>query len=130
MTLARVLSILAFIPEYLTTMTVRELTNAASPLEKFEILADEIDKLHQKTSELEHRRSIDDLLEIVSLSDLAVVYGVPVAGLKKKLIQAGGEVFKIGKHRVIRKVKLVAVLENLERDSQGPPIQPPANYNN
>ena len=97
-------------------MTTRERTDSASPLEKFEILAEEIDQLRQEIDEANHKRPIEDLLEIIPVSELAMKYDVPLSGLKKKLILAGGEVFKIGKHSVIRKVKLLSVFESLERE--------------
>jgi hypothetical protein len=96
-------------------MTTREKTNAATPLEKFDILAAEIDQLRMKISALDRQRSVDELLEIVSLKELSLQYQVPLVGLRKKLIDAGGNVFKIGKHSVIRRVNLLSIFENLER---------------
>lgn len=96
-------------------MTTRERTDSASPLEKFETLADDIDRLRAKVIELEGQRSVDELLEIVHLDSLAEQLGVPVSGLRRKLSDAGGKIFKIGKLPVIRKIKLLAAFERIER---------------
>lgn len=50
-------------------MTTRERTEAASPLEKFEVLAEEIDRLRDELRRMRRGSSINDQLETVDLGD-------------------------------------------------------------
>jgi len=99
----------------LILMTTRENIESATPLEKFEILADDIDRLRNGLAESENQRTVDELLETVDLEKLANQYEISITSLRRKLLAAGAEVFKIGKRSVIRKIKLLAVFEKLEQ---------------
>lgn len=95
--------------------TTRERTENASPLEKFDVLAGDIDHLRLQIERVSGQQSVDDLLEVIEIADLAEKYGSPEKLLRKRLRDSGGEIFKIGKKWVIRKVKLLQVYEAFER---------------
>ena len=94
--------------------TTRERTGKVTPLEKFDVLAMDIDLLRHRVENLQSEQSMDDLLAVIEVEKLAVKFGVSPATMKKKLAAAGGQVVKIGKKYVIRKVSYLQVLENLE----------------
>ena len=63
---------------------------------------------------IQSEQSVDDLLETIDIAELGERFGASGETMKKRLIQAGGAVFKIGKKQVIRKVRFLEVLEHLE----------------
>jgi len=95
-------------------MTTREKTGKVTPLEKFDVLAGEIDALRQRIDNLQGVKTMDDLLAVVQIEELAKEFGVSLSTMRDKLKAAGGQVVKIGKKWVIRKVSYLEVLENLE----------------
>ncbi|MCH1508513.1 MAG: hypothetical protein L7T84_04855 [Akkermansiaceae bacterium] len=97
-------------------MTTRERTEKVSPLEKFVVLAGDIDRLRNQVENISLDQTIDELLEIIEVQDLAKRFGVSVLLMKKKLRAAGGSPFKLGKKWVIRKVGFLEVLQHLEQD--------------
>ena len=94
--------------------TTREKAGKVTPLEKFDVLAMDIDLLRHRVENLHSEQSMDDLLEVIEVEQLAAEYGVSFFTMRKKLTSAGGHVFKLGKKYVIRKVSYLQVLENLE----------------
>ena len=96
-------------------MTTRERTRELTPMEKFDVLAEDIDQLRLRFEQLHLQQSMDDLLEVVELSDLAEKYGSPEKLLRKRLKDSGAEIFKVGRKWVIRKVKLLEIYEAFER---------------
>lgn len=95
-------------------MTTSERTAVASPLDKFEVLAADIDDLRVKIQSLHGTQSIDDQIEIVNLKTLSRQHGLSLPTVRRRIEEAGGRVFKIGGQVVIRKVKLLEVFEQLE----------------
>ena len=95
-------------------MTTRERTSKVTPLEKFDVLAGDIDLLRQRVDTLHSEQSMDDLLDLLEIEQLAGKFGVSSLTIRKKLADAGGHVMKIGKKYVIRKISYLQVLENLE----------------
>ena len=85
-----------------------------TPLEKFDVLAGDIDLLRQRVDTLHSEQSMDDLLDLLEIEQLAGKFGVSSLTIRKKLADAGGHVMKIGKKYVIRKISYLQVLENLE----------------
>jgi len=96
-------------------MTTREKTEKVMPLEKFDVLAGDIDFLRQRVDTIHTEQSMDDLLEMLEIEKLAKEFGITLFTMRNKLKAAGGQVMKIGKKWVIRKVSYLEVLENLER---------------
>jgi len=94
--------------------TTRERAGKVTPLEKFDVLATDIDLLRQRVENIHAEQSMDDLLELIEVEQLAAEFGVTFFTMRKKLISAGGQVVKIGKKWVIRKISYLQVLENLE----------------
>ena len=78
------------------------------------MLACDIDLLRQKLDNLNIQQPLDDLLDVVEISELAKRYGASEELMRKRLRLAGGKVFKLGKQYVIRKVVLLEVLQKLE----------------
>ena len=99
---------------YFFMMTTVERTQKVTPLEKFSVLACDIDLLRQKLDNLNIQQPLDDLLDVVEISELAKRYGASEDLMRKRLRLAGGKVFKLGKQYVIRKVVLLEVLQKLE----------------
>lgn len=95
-------------------MTTVERTQKVTPLEKFSVLACDIDLLRQKLDNLNIQQPLDDLLDVVEISELARRYDASEDLMRKRLRLAGGKVFKLGKKYVIRKVVLLEVLQKLE----------------
>jgi len=100
-------------------MTTRERTEKVAPLEKFDILAADIDLLRQRIEGLQSGQSMDSLLEVVEVEELASRFGVSLDAMRKRLSLAGGQVFKMGRQFVIRKVSLLQAMENLEQGAPG-----------
>jgi len=98
----------------LINMTTVEKTERLSPLEKFGVLAGEIDQIRQLINNFQSEQCVDDLLETLEMAELGEKFGVTPETMRKKLIEAGGGVFKLGKKYVIRKVRFLSVLEFLE----------------
>jgi hypothetical protein len=96
-------------------MTTRERTEKVAPLEKFDVLAVDIDLLRQRIDTLKSEQSVDLLLEVVEVETLARRFGVSVDAMRKRLTLGGGQVFKMGRQFVIRKVSLLQALENFEQ---------------
>lgn len=57
------------------------------------------------------------MLEVLDVVELGQQFGVSAECMRKKLRQAGGKVFKMGKKYVIRKVAFLEVLETLESET-------------
>lgn len=96
-------------------MTTIQRTEKASPLEKFIVLAGDLDQLRSRVEQItQTEQSIDDLCDTLEVEELGKRYGVSLETMRKRLKQAGGQVFKIGKKHVIRKVRFLEVLEALE----------------
>jgi len=100
-------------------MTTRERTGKVAPLEKFDVLAADIDLLRQRIDALKSEQSVDLLLEVVEVETLAKRFGVSLDAMRKRLALGGGQVFKMGRQFVIRKVSLLQALENLEQGGLG-----------
>ena len=100
-------------------MTTRERTEKVAPLEKFDVLAVDIDLLRQRIEGLQSGQSMDSLLEVVEVEKLASRFGVSADAMRKRLTSVGGHVFKMGRQFVIRKVSLLQALENLEQRAVG-----------
>ena len=83
-------------------------------MDRFNILAGDIDTLRSKVEQVTTEQPIDELLEVIEVSDLATQFAVTPETMKRKLRNAGGKIFKIGKKYVIRKVKFLLVIEHLE----------------
>jgi len=98
-------------------MTTTERTEKVSPLDKFAVLANDIDLLRHRLDTVNREQSIDDLLEVIEVEFLADRFRNTPDLMKKKLSQAGGKVFKLGRKHVIRKICFLEVLENLESAS-------------
>ncbi len=96
------------------SMTTLERTEQLSPLEKFAVLAGDIDQIRLRLESINAQQSVDDLLDTLDIAELGEKFGVSMDTMKKRLILAGGTVFKMGKRHVIRKVRLLEVLETLE----------------
>ena len=95
-------------------MTTRERVEKVTPLEKFCVIAEDVDRLREHLKMVNSSQSLDDLCEVVNVEELAKQYEVKSNVMRAKLKQAGGKVFKMGKKWVIRKVQLLAVLEMME----------------
>ena len=96
-------------------MTTIQRTEKASPLEKFIVLAGDLDQLRSRVEQItQTEQSIDDLCDTLEVEELGKRYGVTFETMRKRLKQAGGQVFKIGKKHVIRKIRFLEVLEALE----------------
>ena len=91
-----------------------ERTEQVPPMDRFNILAGDIDTLRSKVEQVTTEQPIDELLEVIEVSDLATQFAVTPETMKRKLRNAGGKIFKIGKKYVIRKVKFLLVIEHLE----------------
>ena len=102
------------VEDVLIDMTTVEKTERLTPLEKFAVLAGDIDQVRLRIESIQAQQSVDDLLETLDISELGEKFGVSMETMKKRLIQAGGTVFKMGKKYVIRKVRFLEVLETLE----------------
>ena len=96
-------------------MTTLQRTESIPPLHKFTVLAGDIDQLRQRVEQITAEQSIDDLLDIVEVDALSERFGVTIETMKKRLDAAGGQVFRMGRKFVIRKVRYLEVLELLER---------------
>jgi len=83
-------------------------------MEKFDVLAGEIDQLRSQVDYLNGQQSMDDLLDLVELEELAAKFGSPEKLLRKRLKDSSADIFKIGRKWVIRKIKLLHVYEALE----------------
>ncbi|MGJ8677082.1 MAG: hypothetical protein ACSHX0_06170 [Akkermansiaceae bacterium] len=94
--------------------SISEKIDKVSPIERFIVLARELDRIRELISQLDEGRSVDDLLEVLDLELLSTQFGVSAQLMRKKLKLAGGKTFKIGKKHVIRKVVFLEVLQNLE----------------
>lgn len=105
---------IALLPEGNDMMTTREQTEKVTPLEKFGILAGDIDLLRNQVETMTSDQSIDELLEILEIQDLAKRFGVSIPLMRRKLALAGGRPFKLGKKWAIRKVGFLEVLQHLE----------------
>ena len=97
-------------------MTTIQRTESVQPMDRFQILAGDIDQLRGRMEQLAGEQSIDDLLEVVEIQALAEKFDVSLASMKRRLCRVGGKVFKMGKKYVIRKIQLLEVMESLERD--------------
>lgn len=95
-------------------MTVFQRVEEVTPLEKFIVLARELDSLRYRFDQYSKDQSIDDLLEVVEIESLALRFGVSSITMQRRLREVGGKVFKIGKKHVIRKIALLEVYEALE----------------
>ena len=96
-------------------MTTRERTEKLPPLEKITMLVNEIDQLRSLVEQqVVKESSLDDLVDILLLDELAVKFGVSVETMRKKLDVSGGKVFKLGKKLVIRKIHFLEVIQALE----------------
>ncbi len=98
-------------------MTTRERTEKVTPLEKFLVLAGDIDLLRNQIENLTTDQSIDELLEVIEVQELAERFGISITLMRKKLSNAGGRPFKLGKKWAIRKVGLLEVIQHLEKES-------------
>jgi hypothetical protein len=98
-------------------MTTRERTEKVTPLEKFLVLAGDIDLLRNQIENLTTDQSIDELLEVIEVQELAGRFGISITLMRKKLSNAGGRPFKLGKTWAIRKVGLLEVIQHLEKES-------------
>lgn len=96
-------------------MTTSQRTEKVSPLDKFVVLAGDIDQLRNRIDQISTEQSIDDLLEVLEVEKLGLQFGVTLDTMRKRLQLAGGKVFKMGKKWVIRKVGFLEVLESLEQ---------------
>lgn len=96
-------------------MTTSQRTEKVSPLDKFVVLAGDIDQLRNRIDQISTEQSIDDLLEVLEVEKLGLQFGVTLDTMRKCLQLAGGKVFKMGKKWVIRKVGFLEVLESLEQ---------------
>lgn len=96
-------------------MTTLERTEKVQPMDRFQILAVDIDQLRNRLELLSGDQSIDDLLEVLEVESLGKQFGVSTEAMKRKIGRSGGQVFKMGKKYVIRKVKFLEVMELLER---------------
>lgn len=110
-----ILSELVRISLGMSIKTTREKTDNVSPMEKFDILAADIDQLRLQVEQINGQKSVDDLLELIELADLAQQFGSTEKELRKRLRNVGGEIFKLGKIWVIRKIKLLQVYEAFEK---------------
>lgn len=97
-------------------MTTIERTEKVQPMDRFQILAGDIDQLRNRVDQLSGDQSVDDLLEVLEVESLGEQFGVSLEAMKRRLNRAGGRVFKMGKKYVIRKVKFLEVMESLERE--------------
>ncbi len=95
-------------------MNARERIRKVTPLERFDVLAGEVDALGDRLRMLSREQSVDELLEVIDVAELGQRYGVSRETMRKKLTEAGGTVFKLGKKQVIRKIKLLEIIEALE----------------
>lgn len=95
-------------------MTTQERTEKLPPLERFNLLAAEIDRLRERLDIVNTDRSIDDSLELIELDDLRIKFQSSIPSIRAKLSSAGGCVFKLGKKYVIRKISYLRALEHLE----------------
>jgi hypothetical protein len=98
-------------------MTTTERTEKVSPLDKFAVLANDIDLLRLRLDTVNREQSIDSLLEVIESDSLAQRFRNTPDLMRRKLLQAGGKVFKLGRKHVIRKVCFLEVLESLEHAS-------------
>lgn len=98
-------------------MTTLQKTEQISPLEKFVVLARDIDQIRQRLEQVTTDQNMDDLLEVIEISDLADRYSATEETIKKRISHAGGKVFKMGKKWVIRKMNFLEVLETLESEA-------------
>ena len=96
-------------------ITTRERTENATPMEKFEVLAGDIDQLRLQIERLNGQKSVDDLLSVIEIDELAQQYGSSEKIIRKRLRDSGGNIFKMGRKWVIRKIKLLEVYEAFER---------------
>lgn len=95
-------------------MSAKERIGRVTPLERFDVLAGELDALKDRLAMMSREQSTDELLEVVNVADLANRHGVSTATMRKRLTEAGGTVFKFGKQHLIRKIKLLEVFERME----------------
>jgi len=95
-------------------MTTRERVEKVTPLEKFCVIAEDVDRLREHLKMVDGSQSLDELVEVVNVAELADRYEIKPQMMRAKLKNAGGKVFKIGKKWVIRKVQLLTVLELME----------------
>lgn len=98
-------------------MTTLQKTEQISPLEKFVVLARDIDQIRQRLEQVTTDQNVDDLLEVIEISELANRYSTTEETVKKRISNAGGKIFKIGKKWVIRKMNFLEVLEKLESEA-------------
>lgn len=91
-----------------------ERTEKVPPMDRFQILAGDIDRLRNRLEQLTSEQSVDELLEVIEISTLSKQFGVSPETMRRKLKDAGGQVFKMGRKYVIRKVRFLAVMESLE----------------
>ncbi|MEN8871737.1 MAG: hypothetical protein ABF380_12915 [Akkermansiaceae bacterium] len=85
-------------------------------MERFQILAGDIDQLRNCIEQLSGEQSVDDLLEVLEVETLGEQFGVSLNAMKRRLNNLGGQVFKMGRKYVIRKIKFLEVVESLERE--------------
>ena len=85
-------------------------------MDKIAVMAGDIDQLRQRVEGITANQSIDDLLDVLEVGELGQRFGVSLDCMRKRLTQAGGKVFRMGKKYVIRKVTFLEVMENLERE--------------
>ena len=97
-------------------MTTVERTEKVQPMDRFQILALDIDQLRNRLDLVSGDQSIDELLEVLEVESLGEQFGVSSEAMKRRPSRAGGQAFKLGKKYVIRKVKFLEVMEALERD--------------
>lgn len=94
--------------------SIAEKIERVSPMERFIVLAREMDRLKEVVSQLDEGRSVDDLLDLLEVDELSERFSISPALMRKKLKMAGGKVVKMGKKYVIRKVNFLEVLQGLE----------------
>ena len=95
-------------------MTILEKTAKLPPIERIALLADEIDYLKSQVEVGLREQDVDSMIEVLELDELAQKYETTAISMKKKILQANGKVFKLGKKWVIRKISFLSVVEFLE----------------
>ncbi|BCX48578.1 hypothetical protein HAHE_24860 [Haloferula helveola] len=97
-------------------MTTAQRTASLTPMDKLAVLVGDVDQLRTRIEGIAAQQSIDDMLEVLEIEALACRFGVSQDTLRRRLREAGGKVFKLGRKHVIRKVAFLEVIETLESD--------------
>jgi len=84
------------------------------PMDRFAILADEIESLQALIANSAQPRDLDEEVAVIEVAALAERFGISTDLMRRRLREAGGKPFKIGKTVVIRKTMLLRAFEALE----------------